>query len=533
MTADQALHTLDPERWSTTSVLDRLALIEAIQKNLKTYATDLGVADAKMKNDLIGEAITSTAEGMAGTVVPMASTLLGIHRFYESLARGHMLAPKNQRALSPDLHEIEVYPIHPKDKLAAGKLRGYLHVQGEPKQISPLDKPAGIIAISGAGNYSSSIEMAMAIFLENKAAIHKPHNLNVATDRIWERIFAPLVEVHALAFCDADQGRAIPKLPDLHAVYFTGSTSVGHAIQDAASAPLISECGGNNPCIVIPGDRPWTDKELRHQAVQLASIGKMNGGAICGRPQTIITSKSWNQREDFLDALRDAIAEDTFACGSHYPGVEKTRDEFIANQPTAEIISPEGGRHPKSDFVFIPGIGSDDFAAKNEAFCQVISEMPLATSDDVDDFLSTATDFCNKKLLGSLACMILVDPDTYKKHGQRISQAITELNYGGIAVNTIPPNIWLNGYLTWGGNGESEENFVSGVGNFGNALNFANVVKSVVIDDFSSASFELTNRKRFEHLLENVSYYSIDQSWRRFTKLAGQLTVDSLKGKDF
>jgi hypothetical protein len=129
--------------------------------------------------------------------------------------------------------------------------------------------------------------------------------------------------------------------------------------------------------------------------------------------------------------------------------------------------------------------------------------------------------------------MILVDGDTLKNHETRVHQAVNELNYGGIAVNTIPPNIWLNAYLTWGGNGETTENFVSGVGNFGNAMNFENIVKSVLIDDFHSTSFEFTNRKRVEHLLENVSYFSIDQSWGQFARLAGRMMVDNFKGKDF
>ena len=141
--------------------------------------------------------------------------------------------------------------------------------------------------------------------------------------------------------------------------------------------------------------------------------------------------------------------------------------------------------------------------------------------------------FVIEKLLGSLGCMILVDNDTFDRNKDRVNQAIRELNYGGIAVNDVPPNIWLNAYLTWGGCGETTADFVSGVGNFGNAMNFDNVKKSVIINDFNSTSFELTNRKRVEHLLENVSYFSIDQSWGQFAKLAGQMVVDNLKGKDF
>ena len=533
MDANSALAHLDPNKWANTPAVERLALVEEIQHNLLKYAEELGSVDAKMKCDLAGEGAVSSAEGMGTTVNPMGLTLTGIRHLYESLVHGEMPEPNGIRKLDGDIYEIDVYPIHRKDKLVAAKQKGYLHVAGEPQQVNPLDKPAGIIAVSGAGNYSSSIEMAMALFLENKAVIHKPHQLNEATDEIWAKIFAPLIERRALAFIDANQGREMSALNGLHAIYFTGSTGVAHAIQDAASAPLVSECGGNNPCLIVPGDRAWKDSEIDHWAVQIASVGKLNGGAVCGRPQTIITSRSWPQREQFLAALRKAIADDTFAASSYYPGVDKTKQQFLESQPTAEVLQPEGGRHPKGEFVFIPGIGEDDFAVTNEAFCQIFSELPLDTENSASDFLNKATEFCNTKLLGSLGCMILIDNETLAAHEDRLHQAVHELNYGGIAVNNVPPSIWLNAYLTWGGCGETTENFVSGVGNFGNGLNFESVVKSVIMDDFGANAFALTNRKQFEHLLVNASKFSVDQSWGRFAKLAGQMAIDGLHKKDF
>jgi len=531
MTAQEAYNHLEPQRWSKTTVKERLNLLKEIQKNLKKHAKALGEADAKMKNELVGQNIVSIAEGMGGTVMPMANTLMAIQKLYESLLKGEMLKPLSIREIDKDLHEVQVFPIFSKDKLVAGKQKGFLHVEGKPTQVNPLEKPAGVIAISGAGNYSSSIEMAMALFLENKAVIHKPHQLNEATDAIWEKIFTPLIDWRACAFCDADQGRAMSKLEGLHSIYFTGSTPVAHAIQNAASAPLVSECGGNNPCIIIPGK--WSEKDMRRQAIQLASAGKLNGGAICGRPQTLLTSKNWPQREEFLKTLKKVLQEETFACATYYPGVDQTIEEFLKHQPTAEVLKPENGKVKSSDYVFIPNIAEDDFAVTHEAFGQVFSEIALEATPETDDFLTKATSFCNHKLLGSLGCMILVDNDTFKSNESRIQQAIKELNYGGIAVNDIPANIWLNAYLTWGGCGETTEDFVSGVGNFGNPLNFENVKKSVLINDFNATSFEFTNRKRVENLVENVSYFNTDQSWGHFLKLAGQMTIDNFKGKDF
>lgn len=322
-------------------------------------------------------------------------------------------------------------------------------------------------------------------------------------------------------------------LEGLHAIYFTGSTGVAHAIQNNAKAPVVAECGGNNPCLIVPGDRPWTDKEIRHQALQLASIGKMNGGAVCGRTQTLITSKNWPQREQFLDALRKAIEEDTFAVGTYYPGVDKTKAAFLENQSTAEVLKPENGKYPTTEFVFIPDVEEDDFAIQNEAFCQIISEVPLDTENDAKDFLTKATQFANSKILGSLGCMVLIDNDTMKAHEDSLYQALNELNYGGISVNTIPPNVFMNAYLTWGGCNELKEDFVSGVGNFGNAHNYENIVKSVLVDDFNSQGMLMTNKKMMDHVFTNSAYFAIDNSWGHFAKMAGQMVIDGFKKKDF
>lgn len=533
MTAQDAFNYLDPQAWAATSAVEKLTLLEEVQRNLSKYADQLALADLKMKNDFIGTDIYTKGFGLAGTAGPVAGMLMGSHHLYEKLVNGELLEPVSVEKLDNGNTAIQTWPIFPKDKMVAGKQKGYLHVKGEPKQINPFDKPAGIIAISGAGNYSSSVEMVKALFYENKAVIHKPHQNNVETDKIWAKIFQPLIDRKALAFIEPEESRAMTGLDGLHAIYFTGSTSVAHAIQKNAKAPLISECGGNNPLLIVPGDRPWTDKGIKHQALQVVSVGKMNGGAVCGRVQTIVTSKNWPQRTQFLDAVRKAISEDTYAVGTYYPGVEATKKAFLENQPTAEVLKVENGKYPTTDFVFIPGINEDDFAVKNEAFCQILSEIALDTENNVDDYLTKATAFCNDRLLGTLGCMILVDNDTMKNHETRIHKAINELNYGGIAVNTIPPNVFMSAYLTWGGCNESKEDFVSGVGNFGNAHNYENVIKSVLIDDFNAQGMLMTNKTLMEHLFTNSTYFAIDNSWTHFAKMAGQMVVDGFKNKDF
>ena len=102
-----------------------------------------------------------------------------------------------------------------------------------------------------------------------------------------------------MSFFEKDSDRTLNTDPRLSKLYFTGGTGTAKKIMESTDTPLISECGGNNPCIIVPGDRPWTDKEIEHQAIQIATISKLNGGAVCGRVQTVVTSKLMYQALTF------------------------------------------------------------------------------------------------------------------------------------------------------------------------------------------------------------------------------------------
>jgi hypothetical protein len=533
MKAKEAIDQLNPKKWASTSAAERLHLLEEVRENMKTYAEELAASDGNMKNGLMGEDLFSSDASMVATVVPVANTVTACIDLYESLVKGEMLKPISITRVKEGLYDIHVFPQQAKDKLMCADRKDYIRVKGEPKQINPMDKPAGIIAVLGAGNYSSSLEMVKAMFLENCAVVHKPHHLNEATDEIWAKIMKPLVDVGALSFCDADQGRALTKDERLYKIYFTGGTSTAQAIMNAAETDVVSECGGNNPCIIVPGDRPWTDKEIHHQAVQIATMGKLNGGAVCGRPQTIVTSKNWPQREDLLTALKKAIVEDTPAAGTYYPGSADVAAKFKENYPDAEVLKPENGKYKSADFLFITGVDEDGYAVKNEAFCQIFDEVPLDVPANAADFLPKAVEFCNTKLLGTLGSCILIDEDTKKKHQDVLDQAVTDMGYGGIAINTMPPFIFLSPYLTWGGN-EEGKTFVSGQGNFGNLLCYENIEKSIIFANFTSAGHMMnTNKSVNDTLSKNMAHYAMAPTWMNLTKLMAGAVAGSFKHKDF
>ena len=533
MTAQEAFRQLDPKKWADTSARERLRLLKEVRSRIKNHSANLAETDGGMKNKLMGEKLYSAKESMLSTVVPVANTLTACIHLYEMLAKGRMPKAEKITRLSNNIFDVKVKPLDAKDRLMAGTQQLHLRIKGEPKQTNPMDKPAGITAVLGAGNYSSSLEMVKAMFLDNKAVVHKPHRLNEETDRIWEKIFQPLAEASAIAFCGADQGEELTKLNGLSKIYFTGGAGTAKAIMHATDTPLVSECGGNNPCIIVPGIRPWTKKEIEHQAIQIATVSKLNGGAVCGRLQTLVTSKHWPQREEFLKALEKAIEEQTPATGTYYPGSDATANAFRKNYPGAKVLQPEKGKYRNSDFMIVTGVAENGFAVKNEAFCQIIDEVPLNAPAKAEKFLPAAAAFCNSKLLGSLGCCILIDEDTKKDSQTALNQAICELEYGGIAVNTVPPFIFLSPYLTWGGNEKGKE-IVSGNGNFGNAYCFENIEKSILTDKFMSMGhMMLTNKKAFEHLAAGMAQFATAPTWINMTKMMGTAIADSFRGRDF
>ena len=341
MKAKEAIDHLQPEKWASTPPEQRLQLLEAVRENMKRHADELAAADTKMKNTLLGEELFTDPMSMVATVVPLANTVTACIDLYEAIVQGRMLEPIEITEVKEGLFDIRVFPQSAKDKLMNADRRDFLRVEGEPKQVNPMDKPPGVIAVLGAGNYSSSLEMIKAMFLENCTVVHKPHHLNAKTDQVWAKVMQPLVDAGALSFCESAGGRELTQDARVDKIYFTGGAATATAIKAATDTPLVAECGGNNPCIIVPGDRPWTKKEIRHQALQIATMAKLNGGAVCGRPQTLVTSKHWPQREEFLKALSDAIEHDTPAAGSYYPGSDKVAARFRENHSDAVVLQPE------------------------------------------------------------------------------------------------------------------------------------------------------------------------------------------------
>ncbi len=533
MDAKQAIDCLSPEKWHSTPPDVRLDLLKQIQNNIDLYMAELSAADNKVRGVSPDDPATRHMAGTAATVSPIASNVATCIDIYKQLIKGQLPQPANIRQIGGGLYDVQVSALNTKDKLLAGDSKGYLRIKGEPRQINPLHKESGIIAVLGAGNYSSSFELIRALFIDNCVVVHKPHPMNAASDKVWEKILKPLVDHQALSYCEPDAGQALVTDTRLKKIYFTGGSSTANAIKDSTPVELVSECGGNNPCMIVPGNRPWTEKEIHHQALHIATFVKLNGGAACGRVQTLITCRQWPQRRAFLDAVQTAIRDETPGVTSYYPGSDTVWAEFRAHYPEARVIQPERGALPHSDVLFIEDVEQDSYATQREAFCQVVDEVVLDTAPNAEAFLPTAVEFANTKLHGTLGASILIDEDSKKTHRKVVDQAVTDLKYGAVAINTMAPYAWLNPFLTWGGNEDSKQ-VVSGHGNFGNLLSFENIEKSIIETGFlSPAHLLLTNKEVFYKLSEQSARYYTKPSWGGIGAMMMTMVAGKFKSKDF
>jgi hypothetical protein len=359
----------------------------------------------------------------------------------------------------------------------------------------------GLALVLGAGNISAiaAKDVVHKLVADNEVVILKMHPVTTYLTPVFERAFAPLIDAGYLAICegDAEVGAFLCGHDLVTSVHLTGSDRTFDAIvwggspeeqerRKAKSDPLITkpvtaELGCVTPVLVVPGQ--WSDREVAYQATSVAGMVTHNASFNCTAAKAILTAAGWPQREQFLDALRQAL-RDAPPRQAYYPGAQGRYEEFVGAYPAAEVLGARAdGAVP---WTLLPDVTPTraEYALSHEAFCGVVADVALA-GEDAAEFLTAAVRCANEEIWGSLSCNVLIDPRTAKSLGSGLEDAIAELRYGGIAVNSWGSAIFGLATTTWGAfPGNALERIGSGVGLVGNALFFDHPQKSVAYGAF-------------------------------------------------
>ncbi|HVS68089.1 MAG TPA: aldehyde dehydrogenase family protein [Mycobacteriales bacterium] len=507
--ADVAAHS---KSWFEEPAKDMIGLLERLTDSVLTFADEWVKVSCEAKH----YPVDSPAAGEDWASVMITGRYLRMLQMaITDIAAGRKPSlPGKPHPVAAGHTAIPAFPVDGFDKIAFSGFSGDIWLRRGVTGAEATERQAqawfgggapGVSLVLGAGN-QSSIPITDALdrlFISRHPVILKMNPVNDYAGPIFEKICAELIDrgVLRIVYGGAEVGTHLVRHEDVTEVHVTGSDKTFEAIvfgggpegltRKAAKDPLVTkpvtgELGNVSPVIVVPG--PWTAKDISFQAQNIASMLTNNAGFNCIALRALITSNTWSQRDEFLEAMRQVLkdTEDRYA---YYPGARARWDAFTGAHPESERFGQEEqGCVP---WTMIPGLRTDtkdEIAFTTEAFNGVFGEVGIDATDTVD-FIRKAVEFSNDGLWGTLGCSIVVHPKSMKDPAinAAVEQAIADLKYGTIGVNIWSAVGFTLGTTPWGAYpGHTIDDVQSGIGFVHNSIMLAeeDIEKTVVRGPF-------------------------------------------------
>ncbi len=333
-----------------------------------------------------------------------------------------------------------------------------------------------VALVLGAGNVGvlPCADLLHKLFLEDQVVALKMNPVNAYLGPILEQGFRALIERGFLRilYGGAEVGAYLCDHPLVDTIHLTGSDKTYESVvfglgeegrqrkaarNPRTAKPVTAELGCINPVIVVPG--AWSEQDLKRGAAMLATWLYSNAAFSCLTPRLIFQHRQWPQRQQFLDALGDALAE-TPLRAAYYPGAPARHAAFGAAHPEARLygVRPDSRESDEASdmlpWMLIADVDAgnlDDICFRSEAFCGVLSETAL-DAESAAEFLAAATAFANDHVWGTLTATLLV-PDGVtadKQMAPALDRTLAELRYGTICVNLFTGLAYSQMNTPWG-----------------------------------------------------------------------------------
>ncbi len=496
---DQKLERLSSrkEAWLRVSVQERVRLLRRIEARLDDVALPWGMACARAGGFLPSE--NGAGEGLIASAV---ITARGLRQTREALERG--ARPKVSTKVRRNGQVVaKVLPSGLTDALLFARITAevWLEPGADPTQGRIYREnhpdPARVCLVLGAGNIPSiaPTDVLYKLFVEDQVVVLKMNPVNEFGGPFLERLFQPLIDEGYLAvvYGGVEQGKYLTTHALVDALHITGSTNTYDAIvwgdtpeEQAANKaankkrvdkPFTSELGNVTPILVVPGD--WSASDMDTHARHVAAAVTHNASFDCVAGKVLVLADGWDRRDAFVSLVKEKLRA-LPSRKAYYPGAEARWQGFMSAYPTGEVLSAAAdGVVPWTYFPDVEA-NKEQHALRHEAFCGVLAEvnLPATTSEE---FLAKAVPFANDDVWGTLACLLLTDGATERRHAEALDKAIEELRYGCIGVNVWPGAIFGFMNPTWGAfPGHSDEDIRSGRGVVHNTALLDHPQKSVV-----------------------------------------------------
>lgn len=503
---DRDLHTLQQQKqiWEILPVAQKIDLLLETRHLLGVHADEWVRLCVEAKgippdSPWVGEEWVTGPWAIAEVINGYIETL-------HTIAKGRLPQPNNV-CTRPDGQVIaQVFPSTIYDRLLLNGITAEVWMQPGVTEENLADEmasfyhnpdPEGVVVlVLGAGNVSGipPLDVIYHMIVRGHVVMLKMNPVNDYLDPLIEAVFAPFVRAGFLRVISGgvEVGEYLTHHPEVDEIHLTGSARTHDAIffgtgpegaarrarnESLINKPVTSELGGVGPLIIVPGR--WSKADMRFQAEHAVTMKLHNSGFNCAAAQVMILSDDWDQREEFMAAVRQVLRE-LPSRHAFYPGAAQRQREAVAAYPQAETF---GGDVPRT---LITNINpqSDNPCFNSEVFGTVFAQISLP-GNDAASFLRNAVDFCNQRLMGTLGASIIIHPKTLRKLGASFEDALAVLRYGSIGVNIWAAAAFLIPEATWGAHpGHTEDNIQSGIGVVRNSLMFDRPQKTVVRGSF-------------------------------------------------
>jgi len=186
-------------------------------------------------------------------------------------------------------------------------------------------QPLGVVGIMSPWNFPMAMvfhPLANALAAGNRAMI-KPSEFNPKTAALLEKLFKKYFSEDEIVVVNGgpEAGSAFASL-DLDHIIFTGATSIGRMVMQAAAqnlTPVTLELGGKSPTIISKAT------DVKQAAEKIISGKTMNAGQVCLSPDYVFVPES--ELENFVSSARQTFQEmfPTISGNSDYVAVINVR----------------------------------------------------------------------------------------------------------------------------------------------------------------------------------------------------------------
>ena len=301
-------------------------------------------------------------------------------------------------------------------------------------------RPLGAVSIISPWNFPFNVpcrKMTPALMAGN-TVVFKPSSLTPYTGQLFTELLAdagfPAGVVNFVTGGGSTVGTALSTDPRIHAVSFTGSTSVGEGIHQLAAKDLKKtqlEMGGKNPLVVL------ADADLDEAAQAAVKAAYTCAGQWCTATSRLIVEASIHDQlvEKVSALVRDYAVGDGTAdgttmgpvCGSRQ-AEDVMRYIEVGKQEGATLVT--GGRrvtngpHAEGCFVeptIFTDVTRDMTIAREEIFGPVLS---VLKARDLDD----AIDLANDCYYGLTSSVYTRDIEKGMRFVEEIESGFTHIN---------------------------------------------------------------------------------------------------------